>query len=166
MAIVTTDDRHYTDIAEMIRNQGDFQAQYRPEQLAEGIRAACEKRFTEGKAAGHIVRTGTFTPETDTNALYLQIPANAKMIDIVPENTPSEAVSASRMPVHYLLALEQFRENNLGYKDLGAMVQYCYNARYYNSFYAYDVSDGFAVELASSLVFEANMTYRWTAHYW
>ena len=166
MAIVMTDSRHYMDLANIARERGCTSESFTPEQLPDAIRAACDRQFADGMAAAYTVRSGTFMPSADTNKLHLSIPGGAQMIEIIPEGTPSETASTSRMPVHYVLALAPFQEHNPAYKDLGAMVQYYYNSRYYTSHYAYDVADGFDVKLATGLVFEANMTYTWTAHYW
>ena len=174
MALVITDDKHYTEIAKAIRMRAKSEEHYTPEQMADGVFAACEAQYWEGMAEGylagyeaqHIIKTGTFTPTEDTNSISLDIPAGAKMIEVVPEETPSEATGTTRFPIHYLFASEAFQKNNAVFKNQGVTVQYYYGTRFYTSFYLFDTSNGFLVNCDPGLVFEAGMTYKWTAHYW
>jgi hypothetical protein len=90
MAIVTTDDKYYKQIADTIRQRGGLTNQYKPEEMADGIYDACEAKYLMGVADGysmgyddqHIIKTGTFTPTQDTNSVFLEIPAKAKMVEI------------------------------------------------------------------------------------
>ena len=86
------------------------------------------------------------------------------MIEIIPQGTPAASTS-SRIPVHYLFAAERFQTNNIIYPGYGVLVQYSYSGLR-TSFYQYDSTDGMIVILDKVLVFEAGMTYSWTAHYW
>lgn len=166
MAIVTTDSRHYADIATALRDMGNSEATYTPAQMASAILAVADQKFQEGMQAGYRAESGSFTLEYDTNQIVLDIPVGAKMVEIIPLQTPSATASTSRMPLHYMLAVQPFQDNNQGYPNAGAMVQYHYNSRYYTSYYAFDVSNGFSMEMAAGLVLEANIPYQWTAHYW
>lgn len=174
MAIVTTDDKHYAEIAKALRHKCNSEEHYTPEQMAYGVYVACDIQYQEGMAEGylqgcevqHTIKTGTFTPAEDTNSIHLDIPAGAKIIEIIPEGTPSESSGTSRLPVHYLFASVAFQSNNTVYANIGAAVQYCYGTRMYTNFYSFDTSAGFTVTCDPGLVFEANMSYKWTAHYW
>lgn len=174
MGIVTTDDKHYKQIADALRHRGEPDKQYTPEEMADGIYSACDAQYMMGVAEGysmgyeaqHIIETGTFTPTQDTNSVFLEIPAKAKMVEIIPQGTPSASTEVSRLPVQYLFASKAFAQNNAAYADRGAIVQYAYGTRFAASFYSFDTSNGFSVTCDPGLVFEANMTYQWRAHYW
>lgn len=174
MAIVTTDDKHYRQIADALRQKGEPDKQYTPEEMADGIYSACDAQYMMGIAEGysmgyeaqHIIKTGTFTPTQDTNSVFLEIPAKAKMVEIIPQGTPSASAGTSRMPIHYVFASKAFQDNNKALENQGAGVQYFYGSRIYTNFYTFDTTSGFAVTCDPGLVFEANMTYQWRAHYW
>ena len=165
MAIVTTNEQHYHDIANAIREEALTDKQYTPSEMADGIYEAGIVQYQQGLMEGHRVESGIFIPEQDTNCITLNIPAGAKMVEIIPMETPT-IVSSTRYPLHYLLASEAFQENNKVYKGQGAVVQYSYGSKFYTSFYAFDASAGFTAAFDTALVFEANIPYRWTAHYW
>lgn len=169
MGIVTTDNKHYSAIANAIRdNKGEAET-YTPAQMAEEINNACaaqhEIGYSEGLQAGHFIQRGMFTLAEDSNSIVLDIPSGIKMMEIVPQGTPAVGTS-TRVPVCYLFASETF-QNNVAYPEKGVTVQYNYNNNgYRTSFFKYDITDGFSVILNDILVFEAGMPYLWTAHYW
>ena len=168
MGIITTDNKHYSDIADAIRRNKAEEETYTPAQMADEIDNACTARyetgFSEGVEAGHRIEQGVFTLEADSNSIAINIPSGVKMIEIVPQRTPS-ASTITRLPVHYLIASERYQNNNLTYQGKGVIVQYYYNV-YKASCYTYDNTNGFSLELPATLIFEAGMPYLWTAHYW
>ena len=174
MAIVTTDDKHYKQIADALRQKGVPEKQYTPQQMADGIYDVCDSQYMMGVADGyawgmenqHTVKSGTFTPTEDTNSVSMNIPAGAKMVEIIPQGTPSASAGTSRIPIHYVFASEAFQQNNKAMGNQGAAVQYLYGNRLYTNFYTFDASNGFSFSCDPGLVFEANMTYQWKAHYW
>ena len=174
MGIVTTDDKHYKQIADALRHRGEPDKQYTPEEMADGIYSVCDAQYMMGVAEGysmgceaqHIIKTGTFTPAADTISIHLDIPVGAKMVEIIPLGIPSASDNIDWFPVHYLFASQNFQMQNPTYPNLGALVQYGDDIRFYTSFYTFDTSNGFSVTCDPGLVFEANMTYQWRAHYW
>ncbi len=165
MATVTTNDKHYSDIANAIRLKNHSEEHYTPAQMADAICEACDIQYQMGKEDGHVIISGYFIPEQDSNSINLAIPAGAKIVEIIPEEEPS-AATATRFPVYYLYASEAFQKNNWTYKDRGALVQYMYGTKSYISFYAFHSDGGFSATFDEELVFEAGRPYRWTAHYW
>ena len=51
MAIVLTDDKHYCDIADAIRNNHELMGQIFPSEMADAINQACNKQYEKGKQA-------------------------------------------------------------------------------------------------------------------
>ena len=61
MAIVTTDDKHYSDIAAKIREKAETDTSYKPSEMAAGVEAVHAKGYdnghTEGYSEGHLIGT-------------------------------------------------------------------------------------------------------------
>lgn len=168
MGIITTDNKHYSDIADAIRRNKAEEETYTPAQMADEIDNACtvqyEIGFSEGMQAGHRIEQGVFTLETDSSSIALNIPSGAKMIEIVPQGTPAVSTNTP-IPVSYLFAAECFQNNNVAYPGKGAVVEYdCYG--FHTTFFEYNATGGFTIDLGEYLFFEAGMPYLWTAHYW
>ena len=53
MAIVTTDSKHYTNIAKAIREKTGATTQYKPAEMPGGIAEVYTKGHTEGHSAGY-----------------------------------------------------------------------------------------------------------------
>lgn len=168
MGIITTDNKHYSTIANAIRRNQETEETFTPELMANGIDNACtaqyKKGFNAGLQAGYRIESGVFTLEQDSHSLTLNISSGVKMLEIVPTGTPAASTS-TRIPVCYLFASESYQNNNLTYQGKGVIAQYNYNG-YRASCYTYSTANGFSVELPETLVFEAGMPYAWTAHFW
>ena len=168
MGAVITQSKYYSAIANAIRDNKEEEKTYTPAQMADEINNACalqyENGFREGFEAGHLIQTGVFTYEKDHHKITLLIPQGMKMLEIAPLGTPAESTS-TRVPVSYLFVSEMLRNNNVTHENKGCIVQYNYSG-YRTSFYGYDTTDGFTVDVGETLVFEAGMTYSWTAHFW
>lgn len=110
--------------------------------------------------------SGTFTPESDTNVFNVSTEAGAKMVEIVPTGTPSSATTG-RFPITHVTATEVQQKN--GDKG-GAYVEYkTTNASnpLAGTAVAFDNSTGIAFTCpGNNMIFEAGMTYNWTAYYW
>ena len=61
MAIVTTDDKHYSDIAAKIREKAETDTSYKPSEMTAGVEAVHAKGYdnghTEGYSEGHLIGT-------------------------------------------------------------------------------------------------------------
>ena len=110
--------------------------------------------------------SGTFTPESDTNVFSVSTEAGSKMVEIVPAGTPSSA-STGRFPVTHVTATEAQQKN--GVKG-GAYVEYKTTSAsnpLAGTAVAFDNSTGITITCtAKNMIFEAGMTYNWTAYYW
>ena len=52
MAIVTTDDKHYSDIAAKIREKAETDTSYQPSEMAAGVEAVHAKGYDNGHTEG------------------------------------------------------------------------------------------------------------------
>ena len=168
MGTIITQSKHYSDIANAIRDNKATEETFTPDQMADEINNACvaqyEKGFQEGMQTGHRIESGVFTLEKDSSSLTLNISSGVKMIEILPTGTPGVSTSA-RVPISYLFASEVLQKNNITYEGKGCIVQYKYSGNR-TSFYVYDTTNGFTVDFGELLVFEAGMPYAWTAYFW
>lgn len=125
--------------------------------------------------------TGTFTPDEETSAISLDIPAGAKVVEIAPSSTPSATQDRvatlddgskqyviDKAPVHLATYAQVFQKG----KDTDPIVaQIELYMRLYKKYSritaSVDTSSGFSLTANESYVFfEKDMTYNWTAYYW
>lgn len=116
---------------------------------------------------------GSFTPsENISDFATTDIPAGAKMIEIILQGEKPIPYANSLLTVHYALATEALQNNAQTFAGRGTFVDYYTTSSggYKRDMLIADTTNGFAVTLPSAsgmtVVFAAGKTYEWTAYYW
>ena len=119
------------------------------------------------------IEKGSFTPSANTNVFTTtDIPAGAKMIEIVLQGEQPIPYASPYVTVHYLLAIEALQNGAVSYAGKGALVDYYVNASsgYKREIDTFDNTNGFTVTMSNTgsiiATFGAGKTYNWTAYYW